>query len=268
MNMKKIFSIISLLSLLTVVIIGCRKTGGDNVFSEYDLVDGNTKALIKINYAVAFSNNPAAQVKINGVRVSGTLLQNRYPFPGGGFNTLGGSTGDYLPVNPGASTKISITVPKRGTNIDSVDIYTTTIPTVAGKRYSLHVTDTVSTKSFLVDEDWSIPDSGFVKMRFVNLMPTTPFVDLWVGATKVASNIAFMSISDKFLVATSQSSINSNWYVRVAGTVPATVSASALATYSSASIFNNQRVYTAYAIGYPDKTDAVRKPYISFYYVR
>ncbi|RYF23955.1 MAG: DUF4397 domain-containing protein [Flavobacteriales bacterium] len=270
MKMKKIFSIISLLSLLMAAFLSCKKTGGDNVFSEYDIVDGNAKALIKINYAVAFYNNPSVQVKINDIRVSG-LIQNRTPFPGGGFNTLGSNTGDYLPVDPGANTKVSITIPKRGTNIDSLDVYTTTIATAAGKRYSLHVTDSLTRRSLLVDEDASIPDSGFVRMRFVNLMPTTPSVDLWVGTTKVASNIAYMSISDKFLVPTSQQTINTNWYVRVAGTVPATVGASALATYSSASTFNNQRVYTVYAIGYPTYPSTgtdIRKPYVAFYYVR
>jgi len=267
--MKKIFSIISLLSILTVAFfMGCKKTGGDNVFSEYEIVDESTKALIKINYAVAFYNNPTAQIKINDVRVSATVIQNRYPFPGGGFNTLGGSTGDYLPINPSPNTKISITVPKRGTNIDSLDVYTTTIATLAGKRYSLHVTDTLSRKSLLVDEDASKPDSGFVKMRFVNLMPTTPSVDLYVGTEKVASNIAFMSISDKFLIATSQAATNTNWYIRAGGSLP---TSPVLATYSSASTFNNQRVYTAYAIGYttyPSTGTDIRKPYIAFYYVR
>jgi hypothetical protein len=263
--MKKIFSIISLLSLLTVAFIGCRKTGGDNVYSEYDIVDASQKALVKVNYAVAFANDPSVQLKINDVRVSGTILKNRYPFPGGGFNTLGSNFGDYLPVEPGASTKVSLTIPKKGTNIDSVDIYTTTISAAAGKRYSLHVTDTAARKSLLVDEEWSIPDSGFVKMRFVNLMPTTPFVDLYIGTTKVASNIAYMATSDKFLIPTSQASISTKWDVRVGGSA---ATSTILATYTSASVFNNQRVYTAYAIGYTDKTDAVRKPYICFYYVR
>lgn len=263
--MKKIFSIISLLSVLTVAFISCKKTGGDNVFSEYDIVDQGAKALIKVNYNVAFFNNPGVQVKINDVRVSGLIL-NRTPFPGGGFNTLGSNTGDYLPVDPGANTKVSITIPKRGTNIDSVEIYTTTVAATAGKRYSLHVTDTAARKSLFVEEDASIPDSGFVRMRFVNLMPTVPSVDLWVGTNKVASNIAYMSISDKFVLPTSQASITTKWDVRAAGA--ANLTTNIIATYTSASTFNNQRVYTAYAIGYPDKTDATRKPYISFYYVR
>ncbi len=266
--MKKIFSTISLLSLLAIAIFtGCRKTGDDNVFSEYDVVDGGTKALIKINYNVAFYNNPGVQIKINGVRVS-ALIQNRYPFPGGGLNTLGGNTGDYLPLDPNPATQISITVPKRGTNIDSLEVFTTTIATAAGKKYSLHVTDTLVRKSLLVEEDASIPDSGFVRMRFVNLMPTTPFLDLYVGTTKVASNIAYMAISDKFIIPTSQALVNTNWYVR-AGNSAAT--STVIATYNSASTLSNQRVYTVYAIGYPTYPTSggdIRKPWLSFYYVR
>ena len=264
--MNKFFPTILFSCLLcTSIFIGCRKSNGDNVFSEYDKVDETTKALIKINYNVAFYNNPATQIKINDVRVSATNIQNRYPFPGGGFNTLGGSTGDYLPTNPG-TTKISITIPKKGTNIDSLDVYTTTINTMAGKRYSLHVTDSLSRKSLLVEENASVPDSGFVRMRLVNLMPTTPSIDLYVGTTLVASNIGYMTISDSFLVPTSQALINTNWYVRVGGSA---ATSTVLATYASASTFINQRVYTVSAVGYTGypSTD-IRKPYVTFYYVR
>jgi hypothetical protein len=268
MKINKIFLTLSLLSLSAMAIFaGCKKASGDNVFSEYDIVDEAATALIKINYNVAFYNNPSTQIKINGVRVSAANIQNRTPFPGGGLNTLGGNTGDYLPVTPG-NTTISITVPKKGTNIDSLDVFTTTASLAAGKRYSLHVTDTLTRKGLLIDEDASVPDSGFVRMRFVNLMPTTPAVDLYIGAVKVSSNIAYMAISDKFLLPTSQAGISTVWSIRAAG---AAATSTAIATYTSASTLQNQRVYTAYAIGYttyPSSGTDIRKPYVAFYYVR
>lgn len=265
--MKNTFSKILLFSLLAVlVILGCEKNK-DNVFSDYEVVDENTKAFLKVNYNVPFYNDPFVQVKINDVRVSGTNIQTRYPFPGGGFNTLGGSTGDYLPVNPGA-TKISVTIPKRGTNIDSLDIYTTTVNTTAGKHYSLHVADSLNRKGLFVDEDYSLPDSGFVRMKFVNLMPTAGPLDLYVGTTMVASNVAFMTSSSAFLIPTSQATLSTSWTIRPAGSAATTA---AIATYSSASTLLNRRVYTAFACGYtsyPSTGSDKRRPFIAFYYVR
>ncbi|MDQ7947461.1 MAG: DUF4397 domain-containing protein [Pedobacter sp.] len=265
--MKKTFSKISLFSLLAIlVILGCEKNK-DNVFSDYIAID-DTYAFLKVNYNVPFYNDPFVQVKINDVRVSGTNIQTRYPFPGGGFNTLGGSTGDYLPVKPSPTTKISVTIPKKGTNIDSIDVYTTTVATVAGGHYSLHVADSLSRKGLFVGEDYSLPDSGFVRMRFVNLMPTAGPLDLYVGTNKVASNVSFMTITDSFLVPTSQAAISTSWTIRTAGSAP---TSTAIATYSTASSLLNRRVYTAFACGYvtyPSSGADKRRPFIAFYYVR
>jgi len=262
----KIFLKISSVFLLAVLLFaGCRKTNDKNVFSEYDLVDESSKALIKINYNVSFYNNPGVQVRLNGVRVSGSNIQTRFPWPGGGFNTLGGSTGDYLPIAPG-KVDIAISVPKRGTSIDSLDVYKTTVETQAGKRYSLHVADTVVRKGLFVEEDASVPDSGFVKYRFVNLMANVPSMDLYVGTVKVASAIPFMGISEKFTLPTSQANVSTVWAIRAAGATANII------TYTSASTFLNKRVYTVFANGwngYPaTPTTETRRPFVSFYYVR
>lgn len=259
----KIILKITTLCLLTVALFnGCKKNAIN--YSDFDYVDENS-ALIKINYNVAFRANPFVQVKVNGTRVSGTNIQTRYPFPGGGFNTLGGNTGDYLPITPG-NTEISISIPKRGTNIDSVEIYKTTMSTVARKNYTLHVADTINTKSLLVEEDRSLPDSGFVKYRFVNLMPNVPAVDLYIGAVKVASNVAYMAIGDKFELPVSQANVSTVWAIRPAGALP---TSTALATYTSASTLLNRRIYTVFATGYSGMTSTdVRRPFVAFYYVR
>jgi hypothetical protein len=259
----KIFSIISIstISLLTVFLFsGCEKEGIK--YSDYELVDPG-QSFLKVNYNVAFKNNPFVQLKINGTRVSGTNIQTRYPFPGGGFNTLGGSTGDYLPLTPG-SNQISISIPKDGTNIDSVDIYTTTIQTEPGKKYSLHVADSLARKHLLVDEDASLPDTNSARYRFVNLMPNVPAIDLYNGTVKVISDIKFMEISDKFVLS-GGTAISNSWSIRAAGALP---TSTAIATYSSNSTILKQRVYTVFATGYTGLTDAARKPYVAFYYVR
>lgn len=262
---KKIFSRISIMSFLAgVLFIGCEKNK-DNVFSEYDLVDQTTNAFIKVNYNVAFYNNPGVQLKLNGTRVSG-LLNTRYPFPGGGFNTLGGSTGDYFPVKPG-NTEVSLTIPKKGTLLDSVEVYKTTVSLAASKRYSLHVADSLVRKSLLVDEDVSLPDSGFFRMRFVNLMANVPSIDLYNGSVLVAAGVPFMGISNAFTLPNATPTSNV-WNIRIGGSA---ATSAVIATYTSSSTILQRRVYTAFANGYngyPTGGIDPRKPYISFYYVR
>lgn len=268
--MTKTFSTLSILSFIVAILfLGCEKNK-DNVFSEYDLVDESTFALVKVNYNVAFYNDPGAQIKINGVRVSGANIQTRYPFPGGGFNTRGVSTGDYLPVVAGANTKISISIPKRGTNIDSVEVFTTTVAASAGKHYSLHVADSLNRKGLYVEEDYSLPDSGFVRMRFANLIANVPSMDLYNGSSLVSSNIPFMGISDPFLIPIGTTAVPTStvWTIRAAGSGP---TGTVIATYTSASTIINQRVYTVFANGYNGYSTAgvdPRRPFISFYYVR
>lgn len=260
-----IFSKLAVLLLLSVIFFtSCDKN--EINYSDFEYVN-DAQARIKVNYNVAFYNNPFVQIKINGTRVSGTNIQTRYPFPGGGFNTLGGSTGDYLPVAPG-NTEVSISIPKRGTNVDSVLIFKNSMATVAGKNYSLHVADSLNKKGLVVEEDVSLPDSGFVRYKFVNLMPNVPSLDLYVGSVKVASDVAFMASSNNFLLPTSQTGISTVWSIRAAGALP---SSTAIATYTSASTMLNRRVYTAFATGYQgyatSSTDP-RRPFVAFYYVR
>lgn len=264
MKMKKLFKISAFLLFAATLFVACEKNE-DNVFSEYDLVDQENNALIKVNYNVAFYNNPGVQLKINGTRVSG-LLNTRYPFPGGGFNTLGGSTGDYFAVKPG-STEILLSIPKRGTLLDSIEVFKSTVSLAASKRYSLHVADTLNRKSLLVEENVTLPDSGFFRMRFVNLMANVPSIDLYNGSTLVAARIPFMGISDAFTLSNATPTVNT-WTIRVGGSA---ATSTAIATYSSASTILQRRVYTAFAngySGYPTGGTDPRKPYISFYYIR
>lgn len=254
--MKKI-SIISILALLAL--LGCTKN--EIKYGDFELVD-NSQSFLKINFASAYNANPSVQFTINGTRVS-YLLTARTPYPGGGYNTGGGSTPDYLAVKPGPlSFKVSI--PQRNTNIDSVVLYSTDINVKAGDYNTLHITDTsASTQSILTPDSRVSPDSGYAKFRIINLMPNVAAIDLYYGTTVVAANIPYKGISDYFTMAVPATALT--WAIRPAG---AAASTTALATYSSASTTTNGRSYTAFAMGYSGQTSTSRKPYISFFLIK
>jgi hypothetical protein len=254
--MKKI-SIISLLAI--VLLFGCTKN--EIKYGEFELVD-NTQSFLKINFASAYNANPSVQLTINGTRVS-NLITARTPFPGGGYNTGGGSTPDYLAVKPG-SLSFKVSIPQKNTNIDSVVLFTKDINVSAGDYNTLHITDTAAnTQSVLTPDSRVSPDSGFAKFRVINLMPNVSAIDLYYGTTVVASNIAYKAMSDYFTVAVPATALT--WAIRPAGAASTTT---ALATYSSASTTTNGRSYTAFAMGYSGQTSTSRKPYISFFLIK
>lgn len=251
---------LSITCLLFVAILsGCSKK--DIKYGDFELVN-STQSFLKINFASAYSANPNVQFSVNGVRVS-NLLTARTPFPGGGYNTGGGSTPDYLAVKPGSLT-FSISIPQKNTNIDSVVLYSTAVNVTAGEYNTLHIADTsTSTQSVLIPDNRMSPDSGYAKFRFINLMPNVPAIDLYYGTTVVASNIAYKVVSDYFTIAVPATALA--WSVRPAGAAP---SSTALATYTSASTTTNGRSYTAFAMGYSGQTSTARKPYISFFLIK
>lgn len=216
------------------------------------------KARLKVVYASAYATNPAVQLSIDDVRVSG-LITGRTPFPGGGYNTTGSNFPDYLIVEPG-TRKFSIAIPKVGTNVDSVLLYTTQV-TVAGRvNQTLHVMDTFTkTKSLLVQDNISSPGKNMSRYRFVNLMPNAPLVDLYYGTVRVATGVAYNTPGVEFTLPTPATALA--WTIRETGTLP---TSTAMATYSSASTSTSDRVYTAFAMGYKGSAATNTRPYISF----
>jgi hypothetical protein len=255
--MRKILSSIVILFSIAILFAGCKKN--EINYGETEAITG--KALLKINYVSGYAANPSVQLSINNTRVS-NLITSRTPFPGGGFNTGGGSTPDYLAVNPG-NLEISVAIPKRLTNTDSVLLHKSSIKVEENKNYTVHITDTAAnTKAVLTVDDLTIPEEGKARYKFVHLMPNVPALDLYFGTTKVASNIAYLGVSDYFEVAVPTSA--TAWNIREAGT---SATSTALATYSSASTYTNRRVYTTFALGYKgitSTTDA-RRPFVSFF---
>ncbi len=205
-------------------------------------------AQAKIFFVSAYRANPTYQININDIRVSNLLggATNPTPFPGGGLNTGGSSTGDYASVVAGTS-KISFVIPKYNTNTDSVTLASNNVSFESGKKYSLYVTDTASATSYVLVEDSLVrSDSGFAKYKFVNLVPDGGAVDLYVGTVMVASNIAYKGVSPSFTLPISNTS--ATWSIRATGTTT-TIGGSGYAGTVAGTIAN-QRVYTVVARGY------------------
>lgn len=248
--------VISILCILCIT--GCDKN--EINYGDYTKISSD-QALLKINYNIAYRANPGVQIKINGERVSG-LITSRYPYPGGGYNTVGDSRPDYLAVNTGNVT-VSISIPQKGTNIDSVELFKANMVTEAGKSYTLHVTDTaMNTKSLVTNDDFALPDSGYTKYRFVNLMPNVQSLDLYYGDSLLCANIAYLKASEYII---KQVKPSAAWSVRASG-LPS--NSPVIATYTSGSVIGNRKSYTVFATGYRGLTDAVRKPYLAFFLIR
>ena len=252
--MKKFLSIIT----TCILLYSCDKNGL-NISTG---IDASNDAQLKVNFFSSYRANPGYQVKINDTRVSNVLTYVT-PFPGGGLNTGGGSTADYLAVS-GGNAKVSIAFPKTGTNEDSLKVSDTTVALEAGKKYSLYFADTgAKTTKLLVMDTLTTPDSGFAKYKFINLIPDLAALDLYIGTTKVASNIPYKGVSPSFTVATNSAS--TTWAIRPAGAASTTT---ALNTYANASSIGNQRVYTVVARGYNSITATTdpRRRWISLIY--
>lgn len=230
-------------------------------------------AIVKINMASIYPDDRYMFVKFNEQRIT-SLIRGREPFPGGGYNTRGDSRPDFLKVKAG-SINVKVGLPyKIDKGLDSLILYETTINLEKGKRYTLHVTDTMAnTKMILNEEDLSRPDSTFARYRFVNLMPNVPAIDLYYGAAAttaeptqdslVAKGIKYLESSDYFQL---NRIATRTWKIRPAGA--AVTNATVLASYSNNGATLDRRAYTVYALGYQGFSTAIMKPYVSFFLVR
>lgn len=255
--MKKF--IIPIIAIIAAVgFMSCEK----NIQRELELVSIEGKAFVKINYAMAFTVNSAAQLKINGNRVS-TTLTFPYPFPGGGLNTGGSSNPDYLSVDP-KQIDLIVSRPKVGTAEDSVVLFSRSFASNAiffGTNYTIHLTDTATNATgVVVTDNISLPDSGYSRFKFVNLLPNQTALDLYYGTAKVASNIAYKGTSPEFTIQVTGAA--ASWAIRPAG---ALATSTALATYSMT--VPNQRAFTVFSAGYSGATGN-RAPRVSLIYNR
>lgn len=240
-----------------VVIVGCEK----NKITLDDATVVKDEALLKLGYFSPNSTNPGVQMKVNGVRVS-YVLTNATPFPGGGYNTSGSNNSDYVAIAPGLS-KIILSIPFKNTNEDSVVVLDQSITLTAGKKYSLFTSDSIpNIQSFLVEDVFTTPDSGFSKVRFTNLMKNVPAVDFYQNGILVSAGVAYNTCTEFTDLSTANNP--GVFAIRPAGALP---TSSALASYptNGAATFTltNTRIYTIIARGFAGFTDANRKPNVS-----
>ncbi len=243
----------ALLSFLAIT--SCEK---NQIALDDAIVVGN-EALFKLGYFSPNSTNPGVQLKINDKRVS-YVFTNATPFPGGGYNTGGSSNSDYVTVKPGQTT-VSISIPKVGTSDDSIVIHTATVNLESKKKYSMFTSDSIpGISSFLVEDIFTTPDSGFAKVRFTNLMPNVPAVDFYQNGILIKANVAKNTCTDFIDISTANNP--GNFQIRPAGALSTSPS---LAVYPAGATFTltNTRIYTIIARGYVGFTDANRKPNVS-----
>jgi hypothetical protein len=244
-------------------------------FGAVDFVEGD-KAIVKINMASMYPDDRFMVVKFNDVRIT-PRIQGRQPYPGGGYNTRGPSSSEYLLVDAG-TVNVKICLPKKvDDGKDSIVLYSGDINLKTEGRYTLHVTDTgANTRLIPVEEEFVLPDSAYASYRFINLMPNVESIDLYYGFfsnaaasqtpaqdSLVAANIKYGEISPSF---TLHRGASKTFKVRPAG-APVT-NESVLAFYGNAGSTLNQRQYICYALGYQGQTTAAMRPYVSFMLVR
>jgi hypothetical protein len=235
--MKKI-SVIFCLAVL-IGVSACKKNEIRQAAFTY--TEGN--AFLKVNFASPNFARPGVVIKVNGERVSNNIIYNT-PFPGGGLNTVGSSAGDYITLAPGKNN-LTITIPKAGSNEDSIPLLATELNLTPNVFQTLHVTDTsTKTTSVLLTDLANRPDSGISKFRFINLIPDSK-IDLLLGTTVLATGIDYKQATDTFSIA---SGTAGRFTIRRNGQT------TALAGYPTATTgtytIPNQRVMTIYCRGY------------------
>jgi hypothetical protein len=141
----------------------------------YFISPGTPSVMVKVN-----------NEKINGGNISGSagVFPSTITFP------------DYVATAAGGTLKLS--QPNTGSSNDSIIIFTSTLPTVAKKYYSVTLADTgIDRTLFTIEDNQEAPltDSGFYKIRLVNAMAKSPNLSL----VRVDSNNATTVIRDTLI---------------------------------------------------------------------
>lgn len=228
----------------------------------YNITDRQTvdgKSLVKIglfNMTIATTN---LLIYNNGDRISGAVA-SPYPYPGGGFNTSGNSNGDYFAVNPG-NNKFELFTTNPGTANIITKFFETTQNLEANKKYTIYTTDTAANVvAILAPDDAVAPDSGFARIRFINLIPNSNSVDFYKGTTLLKAGVAYKNFTDFFDI---PASTIDTFSIRAAGAVPGPA-ITALAYYRLANN-TNKRIYSFLCRGYLGigGTTDLRRPQVS-----
>ena len=244
--MKKNHFIFVALLLSAGIIAACKK----NTYKISERTEVSNSALVKIGFFAGSKNNPSMQMKVDGNRVSPSLIYNT-PFPGGGLNTLGSNHSDYLTFTPGEHT-ISFSIPKVGTNIDSVAVLEKKFDLSTGKQTIFLADSMPNITTYLVKDAADHPtDSGKVRVKFVNLLPNVAAIDFYRNTELVAANVPFNGVAEyKDIFAG-----NANFWILSAGTNDTLNTTRAINMGAG-------RIYTLFSRGYKGGTGTL-VPHIS-----
>lgn len=254
-------------SSLLLVLVGCDK----NELRLQDTVDPSNGAYFKLGWFSPAINTQGVQLKINNQRQSNQLgfgftstTTYAMPFPGGGLNTGGNNKSDYLMV-PAGALEVSLSVPKKGTNEDSILVLKTNVNVEQGKYYTMMVSDSFpNAQSYILNDNATYADSGFIKLKFTNAIPNVGGNLDFLRSNKttginevVATGVAYKAATDYLTLpfVTGSDTIK----IRKTGTT------TVLASYATSSI-QNRRAYTVAARGYVGATLTRIQPAVSIIY--
>jgi hypothetical protein len=192
--------------VLLALFFSCEK----NKLAQKIEIDPTGSALVKFGYFTPWVRNVPIHIKVNDVRISNTITY-ALCFPGGGFNQGGQTFADYIAVNAEQlkmPVKISLAIPKSGTNEDSVVLYTGNISLEINKRQTIMFTDSVPNIQATVISD-EVPAGALpialtnARFKFFNGIPNVGTnIDLYAvsnsGTFLVASNIPYKGVSGYF----------------------------------------------------------------------
>lgn len=254
-------------SSLLLTLVSCEK----NDLRLQETADPSTGAYFKLGWFSPAVNTQGIQLKINNQRLSNQLgygftgtSNYAMPFPGGGLNTGGNNKSDYLSV-PVGDLEVVLSVPKKGTNEDSIVVLKTNVNVELGKSYTMMVTDSFpNAQSYFLNDNATYADSGSIKLKFTNAIPNVGGNLDFLRSNKttginqvVAPDVAFKAATDYLVLP----------YITGADTIKIrkTGTTTILGFYTTSSI-QNRRAYTVVARGYAGTTVTRLKPEVSIIY--
>lgn len=267
--MFKIYSI-GLCLALTAAIISCKKN--ELRLTQFELPAD--KAYVR--FGLFSPNTPAVMIKVNDVKINGASTGGN-----GGFFPSTANFPDYSAIIPISTVKLSL--PNTGTGNDSVVIYSGALTLEPNKFYALTLADTTTDRTlFAIEDQISLADSGFFKLRIINAMPKSPAINLIrIDSTSptvvirdtIAKNIAYKSASGYITtsispLASNTSTVPVTYYTTLrfrvtntAGQVIGSGSTSPLAIATS-----NKRSFTFYTSGFANGTGTLAPVLTTFIY--
>ncbi|MDB5202813.1 MAG: hypothetical protein JWQ27_2222 [Ferruginibacter sp.] len=249
--MKKISLI---LLVAAVALASCTK----NTFEATERSGIEGKTLVKIGMFSMTTVLGNQLIYNNGERISG-VFASPYPYPGGGYNTGGGTGGDYFALTPGVN-KFEFYSTNTGTANLISKIFETTQTLEAEKKYTIYITDTAANETAILAPDNGVApaDSGKANIRFINLIPNAAAVDFYQNNTLLKSNIKYKEFTEFFDI---PAGTTDSFSIRIAGSAPGP--ALTATAYYRLAINTNRRILSMLSRGYIGAVDANRMPKVS-----